>query len=320
MDLWLVGTSSHGILTIWRDFDSVGGFREFEILDQFNTVLLEESFSILYHTTKTQKTWGFRSDSLIMSKLMPLPEDIPFFLAPFLPTSSSSLTPKRPFTTLTYAQSLDSRIAASPGQRTSISHLETKTMTHYLRSKHDGILIGSGTVLADDPGLNCRYTENGESHGIRPIILDPSIKWDYKGSKLEQLVQKGEGLPPWIITREVGSDELSEAALERQEYLKKHGGKFLHVISQKDGTLKWSDVLNKLSEEGIRSVMIEGGAKIINDLLANSEELVDSVIITIGPVFLGSQGVQVSPSSEVRMKDVAWWSGIQDSVVCGRLS
>ena len=50
-------------------------------------------------------------------------------------------------------------------------------MTHYLRSKHDSIFIGIGTVLADDPKLNCRYDEKST---IRPIILDPKAQWKYE--------------------------------------------------------------------------------------------------------------------------------------------
>ena len=56
-------------------------------------------------------------------------------------------------------------------------------MTHYIRSKHDGIMVGIGTVLADDPKLNCRFeAENGNISTPRPIILDPTGKWAYPES------------------------------------------------------------------------------------------------------------------------------------------
>ncbi|KAI5949783.1 RIB7 [Candida theae] len=188
--------------------------------------------------------------------LIPLPETLVPFLKPYLPIPING----RPFVTLTYAQSLDSRIAAQPGVQTKLSHLETKTMTHYLRSKHDAILVGVGTVLADDPKLNCRY---GSGNLIRPVVVDPHGKWNYNESTLKKICDAGDGLPPYILV-----DESVE----------------------KDGTIKlsllggdnWGTIFDKLYELGIKSVMVEGGARVINDLLR--EDIVDSVIITVAPV------------------------------------
>jgi 2,5-diamino-6-(ribosylamino)-4(3H)-pyrimidinone 5'-phosphate reductase len=73
----------------------------------------------------------------------------------FEPLSAKPATPY-PHVTLTYAQSLDGAIAAAPGVQTALSGPESKAMTHYLRSQHDGILVGIGTAMADDPSLNCR--------------------------------------------------------------------------------------------------------------------------------------------------------------------
>lgn len=104
------------------------------------------------------------------------------FLEPYLPplstqqqpqppppptTSSSSSTARpantngqnarsRPYTTLTFATSLDSALSLAPGVRTVLSGPQSKAMTHYLRSRHQAILIGVGTANADNPGLNCR--------------------------------------------------------------------------------------------------------------------------------------------------------------------
>ncbi|KAJ6144622.1 hypothetical protein N7470_008517 [Penicillium chermesinum] len=87
---------------------------------------------------------------------MELPEADRAFLETHLPSSRSTSRPDLPFTTLTFATSLDSALALAPGTRTVLSGPQSKAMTHYLRSRHDGILIGVGTALADDPGLNCR--------------------------------------------------------------------------------------------------------------------------------------------------------------------
>ncbi|CCH42742.1 5-amino-6-(5-phosphoribosylamino)uracilreductase [Wickerhamomyces ciferrii] len=244
------------------------------------------------------------------SSLIPLPKDLPEFLAPFIPR----LLNCKPFITLTYAQSLDSRIAAKKGERTTISHLETKTMTHYLRSHHDGILIGSGTALADDPGLNCRFKENGNQHTPRPIIVDPLFRWDFKGSKLQELVMKGESLEPWIIV----AAGIEEKVQDKIEFLEKLGGKVIPLNLDSNNKLKWEDIFLTLKINGIDSIMVEGGAKIINQLL-NSQGIVDSLIITIGPCFLGDQGVEVSPPQGVKLRNVHWWKGVQDTVMCANL-
>lgn len=76
----------------------------------------------------------------------------------------------------------------SPGVRTTISHPETKTMTHYLRHHHDGILVGSGTVLADNPGLNCKWGPDPAANSPRPIIIDTKQKWRFDGSKMQELL------------------------------------------------------------------------------------------------------------------------------------
>jgi 2,5-diamino-6-(ribosylamino)-4(3H)-pyrimidinone 5'-phosphate reductase len=75
--------------------------------------------------------------------------------------------------TLTYAQSLDGQIALSPGTQTALSGQETKAMTHYLRYKHEGILVGVGTAEADDPGLNCRFdaTNLNQEPGQSGIVM-----------------------------------------------------------------------------------------------------------------------------------------------------
>lgn len=236
--------------------------------------------------------------------LVPLPQTLPPFLERYLPSPVSI----RPFVTLTWAQSLDAKIAAQPGQQTKISHAETKTMTHYLRSKHDGILVGVGTVLADDPKLNCRYDDNHP----RPIIVDPHGKWDYSNSTLRQIVDEGRGLAPYIITStktKSNSDDIFTLAQQK--------GKIIQVDLDGD-KFEWNLILSELFKLDIKSVMIEGGATVINDLLL-ADQLVDSVIVTIGPVFLGERGVGVSPLGKVELKNVGWWTGSSDSIVAGNI-
>lgn len=238
--------------------------------------------------------------------LKPLPISLIPFLAPYLPEERVD----RPFVTLTWAQSLDSRIAAAPGTQTKISNPETKTMTHYLRAYHDAIFVGVGTVLADDPKLTCRY---GNFSKIRPIVLDPHGKWIYSKSTIAKLCLNTTALAPYIFI-----DKRSTPSKEEKELLQSQGGFYKAVELSEDYSANWEIVLREIYACGISSVMVEGGAKVINSLLLQ-KKFVDSVIITIGPVFLGSNGVEVAPSSLAGLEDVSWWKGERDSVMAARL-
>lgn len=208
------------------------------------------------------------------------------FLQPYLPSAQNKL-----FVTATWAQSLDARIAAAPGERTQLSGLYTKKMTHFLRAHHDGILVGKTTVQADDPSLNCRYTPGCKSP--RPIILGSPGARQWKVLKNAEL-----GYPqPWLI---VDSSEDGENL----------GFEVIRVKNTKD----WPEVCEVLAARGIKSLMVEGGARVLETCLLSG--VVDSTIITIAPVFLGRDGVATSPSRELRPKHFGWWTAphVPDSV------
>ncbi|KAK4945662.1 hypothetical protein LTR28_007989 [Elasticomyces elasticus] len=131
------------------------------------------------------------------------------FLEDYLPRLNKSYDGATPFTTLTFATSLDSMLALAPGTQTALSGPQSKAMTHYLRSRHDAILIGVGTAIADDPSLNCRlegvggYGGEGLDGQPRPVIVDPALRWKWtESSKIFQLAKHGRGRTPWIVTQE----------------------------------------------------------------------------------------------------------------------
>jgi 2,5-diamino-6-(ribosylamino)-4(3H)-pyrimidinone 5'-phosphate reductase len=209
-------------------------------------------------------------------------------------------------------------------------------MTHYLRSRHDAILVGVGTAVADDPGLNCRIDGAGGYGGEeldgqpRPIVLDPSGRWGVSGkSKVLELAREGKGRAPFVlVARGTNVDG------DRREGLEGAGGKYIVVGGEEDGRhskkLKWRDILRTLSAEGLRSVIIEGGGAVINSLLQPENfELVNSVIVTIAPTWLGVGGVVVSPPRRLdgdsnpmaaaRLHHVRWYPFGEDVVMCGNL-
>ncbi|EDO00264.1 hypothetical protein SS1G_14134 [Sclerotinia sclerotiorum 1980 UF-70] len=251
----------------------------------------------------------------------------------YLPTKSSiaaaHLQPL-PYATLTYATSMDSQITILPGIGSPISGPDSKAMTHYLRSKHDAILIGVNTAIADNPSLNCRLEGVGGYGGgdtlkgqPRPVIIDPKGRWEFgKESKIFGLVKDGKGKAPWIIT----AQQESKISSQKRNLLDAAGGKFLFVTTDETGKFSWCDILRALRDEDIESLMIEGGAGIINDMLARSHNLISSIIVTIAPVWLGKGGVVVTPEREnrekeaLRLKGVKWIPLGQDVVCCGRVS
>ncbi|KAJ5159895.1 uncharacterized protein N7482_006899 [Penicillium canariense] len=265
------------------------------------------------------------------------PESDRLFLEPQLPPRDGSTPrPDMPFTTLTFATSLDSSLALSPGTRTVLSGPQSKAMTHYLRSRHDGILVGVGTALADDPGLNCRIAGVGGYGGEnldfqpRPIVIDPTARWNFSdNSKLFQLCREGRGRAPWVVTT------MPEPPAEKDALLKEYGGQFisLKMTTSESGRhqIDWNELLVTLRLKGLRSVMIEGGGHVINSLLEPSYmSLIDRVVVTIAPTWLGQGGVVVSPArrfdeegnpmSAARLKNVKWYPFGEDVVLCGQVN
>ena len=264
------------------------------------------------------------------------PDRLRGFLEPYLPPLDHSLRPNGlPHVTVTYASSLDSCIALAPGLHTHLYGTESKAMTQYLRSRHDAILVGVGTAISDNPSLNCRLQGAGGYGGIgwtgqpRPIIIDPTARWLISPqSRILETVRQGKGRAPWVVMAPGFRMDTN-----RLDMLNHYGGKYLGMNEfDKRWRLRWEAILKALAAEGIRSVMIEGGAMVINGLLtADNAHLVDSVIVTLAPTYLGRGGVSVSPPTGhdnvgrplpalPRFEQVKWQPmGASDVVFCGRM-
>ncbi|KAF9881832.1 hypothetical protein CkaCkLH20_00978 [Colletotrichum karsti] len=265
-----------------------------------------------------------------MAETLHIPDADAAWLAPHLPSDSaiqSAKTLNRPLVTLTFATSLDSSLSLAPGVRTRLSGPESKAMTHHLRRHHAAILVGVGTVIADDPGLNCRMDGADLGAQPRPIILDPRGRWNFtQDSKVFEVARARKGLAPFVLTGAAGVNP------ERQAILEAHGGKFILLDAQESQPrFDWPSILSALHAEGLHSVMVEGGGQVINSLLHPSyQQLVDTVIVTIAPTWLGRGGVVVSPDRvqgpdgmpvpAARLAGAAWHQFGEDIVLCGQLS
>jgi 2,5-diamino-6-(ribosylamino)-4(3H)-pyrimidinone 5'-phosphate reductase len=133
----------------------------------------------------------------------------------------------------------------------------------------------------------------------RPVILDPNSRTQL--SKLLSLVSVGHAHSPWILCKREKASSHNHIPLEMK------GTGFL-----------WSDILSALSDRGIKSVMIEGGATVINDVL--SRKVADVIIITIAPVFLGTDGIGVNAvMTEEWLEDIRTLLIGNDVVIAGRV-
>lgn len=176
----------------------------------------------------------------------------------------------RPYVTLSYAQSIDGSIAYRPGRPLALSCNESLAFTHCLRSVHDAILVGIGTILADNPSLTVRHVE-GKSP--QPVIIDGRLRFPLNA----QALLNSQHLP-WIATTETSD-------IEREQTLSKSGATVLRIPAHADGLIDLKTLLQRLMEMNITSIMVEGGAEIITSFL--KEKLVDQIILTVSPIYVG---------------------------------
>lgn len=211
---------------------------------------------------------------------------------------------QRPWVTLSYAQSLDGSLTIRRGQPTAISGAASLTLTHQLRAMHDAILVGVGTVLADDPSLNVREVEGKDPV---PAVLDGGLRMPLSAKLLGKE-------PKPMILHGPQAEEAKREALEA-------AGATLIQLRDGAGGLDLAEALDALGARGVRSIMVEGGAKVIVSFLA--EGLVDWALITIAPVFIGGLKVLeelVSATEFPRLADAQVEMVGEDIVVWGRLS
>jgi 3,4-dihydroxy 2-butanone 4-phosphate synthase/GTP cyclohydrolase II len=174
----------------------------------------------------------------------------------------------RPFVTLCYAQSLDGSIAVTQGKPSAISSPESLKHTHALRAFHDAILVGIGTVLSDDPQLTARGVPGEQP---QPIVLDSRLRFPENARLLAH------PKPPWIMTGlEIDSPKANR--------LKRQGCKVVSTELKIDNTTI-HHALQSADEQGLRHVMVEGGAEVITSFL--NIGLVDYAVITLSPRYLG---------------------------------
>jgi 3,4-dihydroxy 2-butanone 4-phosphate synthase/GTP cyclohydrolase II len=187
--------------------------------------------------------------------------------------------PGRPSVTLSYAQSLDGSVAVVRGLPLAISGVESRRMSHRLRAAHDAILVGIGTILADDPQLTVREVSGKNP---QPIVLDSHLRFP-SGARL---LQSGQ---PWIATT-------PPVDVRRAASLEERGARVMVFPADSAGKVSLPALLECLYQVGVKRLMVEGGAEVITSFLAGC--LVDYLVLTIAPALVGGQPAIVNLLAE----------------------
>lgn len=181
-----------------------------------------------------------------------------------------------PYVALKLAMSLDGRIAARPGERTRVTGEEAQAESHRLRSGFDAVMVGSGTVRADDPRLTPRLAP-APGEMPRRILLDA----DGTVPSDAAIFEDRERAPVHVFV----AADVSEAALERLE----DAGAHVHPVPATEVGLDLASVLEVCWELGIGSILCEGGARLAGSLLR--EGRVQRLYLFVAPVTFGRDGV-----------------------------
>lgn len=187
------------------------------------------------------------------------------------------ITTKTPYVVLKFAMTLDGKIATRTGASKWITGEAARNHVHQLRGRYAGILAGIGTVLADDPMLNCRI--DGAHQPLR-IILDSHLRIPMGN----RLVRSAKEYPLLIVCNESTRDR--EEGASRIQKLEEAGAK-VWTLPEKNGHPDLNVLMQRLGEEKIDSVLIEGGGTVNEAAL--KAHIVHHVYAYIAPKIFGGE-------------------------------
>lgn len=176
-----------------------------------------------------------------------------------------------PFITVKYAQTLDGRIATASGQSQWISSGAALKFAHQLRAEHDAVLAGMGTVFKDNPELTVRHIR-----GRNPLrlVVDSSLKIPLDAKILQNL----SGAKTLVATTKTGDDQQFQRIADS-------GAEIITIDADEHGTVDLKKFFKYLATRGVSSVLVEGGAQVITDVLKNN--LASRLVSIIAPKIIG---------------------------------
>ena len=177
----------------------------------------------------------------------------------------------RPFVIAKWAMSLDGRIALASGDSRWISNEKSRALVHEIRGRVDAIIVGIGTVMADNPSLTARPP--GPRIPTR-VVIDPRAELPLESI----LVRTANEIPTWVFCS-------LNADRARLEQLYESGCKVVELKPDESGTIRPNDVLDHLGAAGMTNVLVEGGSRLLGRFF--DDRAIDEVLVFIAPVLFG---------------------------------
>lgn len=197
------------------------------------------------------------------------------------------VTTGKPFVALKYAMTLDGKIATADGDSKWITGTEARTYAHHLRSIYDAILVGKGTVIADDPALTCRLARG--KNPVR-IVLDTNLEIPVTS----KVLCDGQAETILVTGRAVAEERLRERKfLPHVEVLQ---------VGITEGRLDLNELLNILGERKMTSILVEGGSEVHGTFLDYG--FVNRVYAFIAPKIVGGKNA-LTPIGGAGKKKIA---------------
>ncbi|MBK7580971.1 MAG: bifunctional diaminohydroxyphosphoribosylaminopyrimidine deaminase/5-amino-6-(5-phosphoribosylamino)uracil reductase RibD [Myxococcales bacterium] len=224
---------------------------------------------------------------------------------------SKFITEGASFVAVKLGLSLDGRIATRTGASKWITCPESRTRVQALRHRHDAVMVGINTVIADDPRLTVR-----DLPGRSPVRVIVDSKLRLPGSA--QVVQGAREVPTCVMTT-------TEAPRGAEEALEAAGVAVIRVAATAEGRCDMRVVLKELAAREVVSVLCEGGAELAGSLLATA--LADEMHVFVAPILLGPRGRPgavdwagpETPSDAPRIDPPVWELCGNDAYVSGPL-
>jgi diaminohydroxyphosphoribosylaminopyrimidine deaminase / 5-amino-6-(5-phosphoribosylamino)uracil reductase len=181
----------------------------------------------------------------------------------------------RPMVTLKLASTMDGRIATHAGESQWITGTEARRLAHAMRGRHDAVMVGVGTVLADNPDLTCRIPGFRSTPVVR-VIADSHLRTPLTS----RLMTTAKDVPTWFLVRD-------GANLAREDAFSAIGATVLKIPPSSAG-VDLSAGLQALGAAGLTRVLVEGGGQLAAALLR--ADLVDRIAWFHAPAIMGGDG------------------------------
>ncbi len=199
------------------------------------------------------------------------------------------MTTGYPFTTLKMALSLDGRIAAHSGESRGLSSEESLKLVHKMRLESEAIMVGSGTVIKDDPELTVRLVDNPDKKQPTRFIVDSTLKSPLQSKVFDQAIAK----TVVIITDR--ADQAKKSELEKKEI------DIWTIRALPDGMVDIKELLRQMGLHEYCNLLVEGGSGLATSFLKAG--LVDKLSFFYTPAIIGGDGIP--PFGQLGLKNIA---------------